>query len=95
MSQDLLSKWIRNYSHLPFTKELQTDIAKNKTDKRWVLGSFEEALYHNDLDAAFATADPWNQKLLENLVGITKMQWGMEHWGWPREPKYYQEWANR
>ena len=80
----LFEMWIEAYPNLRVTKEMQADLVHHAcSPETWHLGDFEEGIIENNLSQAFAFADPFNRLLLEKLVGITKRDYGIQHWGWP------------
>lgn len=63
----LFQSWVKAYPDLPFTDDVCEGLAKG-----WEQGHFATALIEGNLDAAFASADPFNLKRLEKLVNMTR-----------------------
>lgn len=47
-------------------------------------GHFVTAIIEGNLDAAYAHADSGNLKILEELTGMTKNEFGLKYWGWTK-----------
>ena len=82
----LFQRWIEAYPDLRVTKEMKADLVHHAcSPETWHLGDFEEGIIEDNLSHAFAYADPFNRLLLEKLVGMTKREYGIQHWGWPKD----------